>query len=120
MTEEAKPSESQESKTPGALTRWPRDLTDLWAGWAPFGASIEQPDHRNGDQDHQQLPGVDGENINWGLRHFARCVVRIALKCPTACRRTWTHSASLPWTPPHLQDDAKSKVRNAKLISRFR
>ena len=39
MTEQAEPSESQESKTPGALTRWPRDLTDLWAGWAPFGAT---------------------------------------------------------------------------------
>jgi hypothetical protein len=38
MTEQAEPSESQESKTPGALTRWPRDLTDLWPGWAPFGA----------------------------------------------------------------------------------
>jgi hypothetical protein len=66
MTEHAEPSESHESKTPGALTRWPRDLTDLWAGWAPFGASIEQLDHRNGDQDHQQLPGVDGENIKLG------------------------------------------------------
>ena len=38
MTEQAEPRESKETKTPGALTRWPRDLTDLWAGWAPFGA----------------------------------------------------------------------------------
>jgi hypothetical protein len=30
--------ESKESKAQGTMTRWPRDLTDLWAGWQPFGA----------------------------------------------------------------------------------
>jgi hypothetical protein len=34
----AVPSESKESKTSAALARWPRDLMDLWSGWAPFDA----------------------------------------------------------------------------------
>ena len=32
--------ESKESKTQGAMTRWPRDLTDLWTGWQPLGAMM--------------------------------------------------------------------------------
>jgi hypothetical protein len=31
-------SESNESKAPGALIRWPRELADLWSGCAPFDA----------------------------------------------------------------------------------
>jgi HSP20 family protein len=67
MTEQAEPSESKESKTPGALTRWPRDLTDLWAGWAPFGAigwpfrDIKVEEFIDGDHlvIRAELPGVD-------------------------------------------------------------
>ena len=67
MTEQAEPSESQESKTPGALTRLPRDLTDLWAGWAPFGAigwpfrDIKVEEFIEGDYlvIRAELPGVD-------------------------------------------------------------
>ena len=29
---------SRESRSAGAMIRWPRDLTDLWGGWQPFGA----------------------------------------------------------------------------------
>mgnify|MGYP003905494539 FL=1 len=67
MTEQAEPSESQESKTPGALTRWPRDLTDLWPGWAPFGAigwpfrDIKVEEFIDGEHlvIRAELPGVD-------------------------------------------------------------
>lgn len=67
MTEQAEPSESKERKTPGALTRWPRDLTDLWPGWAPFGAlgwpfrDIKVEEFIDGDRlvIRAELPGVD-------------------------------------------------------------
>jgi HSP20 family protein len=67
MTEQAEPVESQESKAPGALTRWPRDLTDLWPGWAPFGAigwpfrDIKIEEFIDGEQlvIRAELPGVD-------------------------------------------------------------
>lgn len=67
MTEQAEPSESQESKTPGALTRWPRELTDLWPGWAPFGAigwpfrDIKVEEFIDGDHlvIRAELPGLD-------------------------------------------------------------
>ena len=67
MTEQAEPSESKESKTPAALTRWPRDLTDLWAGWPPFGAlggpfrDIKVEEFIDGDHlvIRAELPGVD-------------------------------------------------------------
>ena len=67
MTEQAEPSESKESKTPAALARWPRDLTDLWAGWPPFGAlgwpfrDIKVEEFIDGDHlvIRAELPGVD-------------------------------------------------------------
>jgi HSP20 family protein len=67
MTEQAEPSESKESKTSASLTRWPRDLTDLWAGLAPFGAigwpfrDIKVEEFIDGDNlvIRAELPGVD-------------------------------------------------------------
>jgi hypothetical protein len=50
MTEQAEPSESKESKTSALLTRWPRDLTDLWAGLAPsaqWGGPFETSRSKN-------------------------------------------------------------------------
>jgi HSP20 family protein len=69
MTEQAEPNESKES-TPAALTRWPRDLTDLWAGW-PLGPTewpfrdlnefIKVEEFIDGDHlvIRAELPGVD-------------------------------------------------------------
>jgi HSP20 family protein len=61
--------ESKESKTQGAMTRWPRDLTDLWTGWQPFGAmnwpfrDIKVEEFIDGEQlvVRAELPGVDPE-----------------------------------------------------------
>ena len=61
--------ESKESKTPGAMSRWPRDLTDLWGGWQPFGAmnwpfrDIKVEEFIDGEQlvVQAELPGVDPE-----------------------------------------------------------
>jgi HSP20 family protein len=60
-------SESKESKTQGSMTRWPRDLTDLWAGWQPFGAmnwpfrDIKVEEFIDGEQlvVKAEVPGVD-------------------------------------------------------------
>jgi HSP20 family protein len=59
--------ESKESKAEGMMTRWPRDLTDLWAGWQPFGAmnwpfrDIKVEEFVDGEQlvVKAELPGVD-------------------------------------------------------------
>jgi HSP20 family protein len=59
--------ESKESKTQGSMTRWPRDLTDLWAGWQPFGAmnwpfrDIKVEELIDGEQlvVKAEVPGVD-------------------------------------------------------------
>jgi HSP20 family protein len=59
--------ESKESKTPGGMTRWPRDLTDLWGGWQPFGAmnwpfrDIKVEEFIDGEQlvVRAEVPGVD-------------------------------------------------------------
>ena len=84
MTEQAEPSESQESKTPGALTRWPRELTDLWPGWAPFGAigwpfrDIKVEEFIDGDHlvIRAELPGVDPDprsvGREWRPHHRGR------------------------------------------------
>ena len=61
--------ESKESKTPGAMSRWPRDLTDLWGGWQPFGAmnwpfrDIKVEEFTDGEQlvVKAELPGIDPE-----------------------------------------------------------
>jgi HSP20 family protein len=61
--------ESRESKTQGAMTRWPRDLTDLWTGWQPFGAmnwpfrDIKVEEFIDAEQlvVKAELPGVDPE-----------------------------------------------------------
>ncbi|HEX3197300.1 MAG TPA: Hsp20/alpha crystallin family protein [Propionibacteriaceae bacterium] len=60
-------SESKESKTQGSMTRWPRDLTDLWAGWQPFGAmnwpfrDIKVEEFIDGEElvVKAEVPGVD-------------------------------------------------------------
>ena len=62
-------SESKESKTQGTMTRWPRDLGDLWTGWQPFGAmnwpfrDIKVEEFIDGEQlvVQAELPGVDPE-----------------------------------------------------------
>jgi HSP20 family protein len=59
--------ESKESKTQAGMTRWPRDLTDLWAGWQPFGAmnwpfrDIKVEEFIDGEQlvVKAEVPGVD-------------------------------------------------------------
>ena len=60
--------ESKESKASGGgMTRWPRDLTDLWAGWQPFGAmnwpfrDIKVEEFVDGEQlvVMAEIPGVD-------------------------------------------------------------
>jgi len=61
--------ESKESKTQGGMTRWPRDLGDLWTGWQPFGAmnwpfrDIKVEEFTDGEQlvVQAELPGVDPE-----------------------------------------------------------
>jgi HSP20 family protein len=61
--------ESKESKTQGAMTRWPRDLTELWGGWQPFGAmnwpfrEIKVEEFVDGEQlvVRAELPGIDPE-----------------------------------------------------------
>jgi HSP20 family protein len=60
-------SESKEGQGAGALTRWPRDLMDMWSGWQPFGAvnwpfrDIKVEEYVEGDQlvIRAELPGVD-------------------------------------------------------------
>jgi HSP20 family protein len=60
-------SESKEAQGAGALTRWPRDLMDMWSGWQPFGAvnwpfrDIKVEEYVEGDQlvIRAELPGVD-------------------------------------------------------------
>ena len=60
-------SESKEAQVAGALTRWPRDLMDMWSGWQPFGAvnwpfrDIKVEEYVEGDQlvIRAELPGVD-------------------------------------------------------------
>jgi HSP20 family protein len=62
-------SESKESKTQSTMTRWPRDLGDLWTGWQPFGAmnwpfrDIKVEEFIDGEQlvVQAELPGVDPE-----------------------------------------------------------
>jgi HSP20 family protein len=59
--------ESKEAQGAGALTRWPRDLMDMWSGWQPFGAvnwpfrDIKVEEYVEGDQlvIRAELPGVD-------------------------------------------------------------
>jgi HSP20 family protein len=59
--------ESKESRTQGSMTRWPRDLTDLWGGWQPFGAmnwpfrDIKVEEFVDGEQlvVKAEVPGVD-------------------------------------------------------------
>ena len=59
--------ESKESKTQGSMARWPRDLTDLWAGWQPFGAmnwpfrDLKVEEFVDGEQlvVKAEVPGVD-------------------------------------------------------------
>ena len=59
--------ESKESKGQGTMTRWPRDLTDLWGGWQPFGAmnwpfrDIKVEEFIDGEQlvVKAEIPGVD-------------------------------------------------------------
>ena len=68
---EAEPQadESKESKAQGTMSRWPRDLTDLWGGWQPFGAmnwpfrDIKVEEFTDGEQlvVQAELPGVDPE-----------------------------------------------------------
>ena len=66
---EPRADESKESKTPGTMSRWPRDLTDLWGGWQPFGAmnwpfrDIKVEEFTDGEQlvVKAELPGVDPE-----------------------------------------------------------
>ena len=51
------------------MSRWPRDLTDLWGGWQPFGAmnwpfrDIKVEEFTDGEQlvVKAELPGVDPE-----------------------------------------------------------
>jgi HSP20 family protein len=60
-------SESKESQGGGTLTRWPRDLMDMWSGWQPFGAmswpfrDIKVEEFVDGDQlvVRAEVPGVD-------------------------------------------------------------
>jgi len=60
-------SESKEGQGAGALTRWPRDLMDMWSGWQPFGAvnwpfrDIKVEEYVEGDQlvIKAEVPGVD-------------------------------------------------------------
>ena len=66
---QADAGESKESKAQGAMSRWPRDLTDLWGGWQPFGAvnwpfrDIKVEEFTDGEQlvVKAELPGVDPE-----------------------------------------------------------
>jgi HSP20 family protein len=60
-------SESKEGQGAGALSRWPRDLMDMWSGWQPFGAvnwpfrDIKVEEYVEGDQlvIRAEVPGVD-------------------------------------------------------------
>jgi HSP20 family protein len=59
--------ESQESRPPGGMIRWPRDLNELWAGWQPFGGvnwpfrDIKVEEFVDGEQlvVKAEIPGVD-------------------------------------------------------------
>jgi HSP20 family protein len=59
--------ESKESRSPGTMIRWPRDLNELWAGWQPFGGmnwpfrDIRVEEFVEGDQlvIRAEVPGVD-------------------------------------------------------------
>jgi HSP20 family protein len=62
-------AESKESKTQSVMSRWPRDLTDLWGGWQPFGTmnwpfrDIKVEEFTDGEHlvIKAELPGVDPE-----------------------------------------------------------
>jgi HSP20 family protein len=66
----AQAGESRESRSAGTMIRWPRDLTDLWGGWQPFGAmnwpfrDIKVEEFVDGEQlvVKAEIPGVDPEN----------------------------------------------------------
>jgi HSP20 family protein len=59
--------ELREGRASGGVTRWPRDLTDLWGGWQPFGAmnwpfrDIKVEEFVDGEQlvVRAEVPGVD-------------------------------------------------------------
>ncbi len=59
--------ESRESRSAGMMMRWPRDLTDLWGGWQPFGGmnwpfrDIKVEEFVDGEQlvVMAEIPGVD-------------------------------------------------------------
>ena len=59
--------ESRESRSAGMMMRWPRDLTDLWGGWQPFGGmnwpfrDIKVEEFVDGEQlvVQAEIPGVD-------------------------------------------------------------
>jgi HSP20 family protein len=67
---QAQTGESRESRSAGTMIRWPRDLTDLWGGWQPFGAmnwpfrDIKVEEFVDGEQlvVKAEIPGVDPEN----------------------------------------------------------
>jgi HSP20 family protein len=67
---QAQAGESRESKSAGTMIRWPRDLTDLWGGWQPFGAmnwpfrDIKVEEFVDGEQlvVKAEIPGVDPDN----------------------------------------------------------
>jgi HSP20 family protein len=59
--------EARESRSAGTMMRWPRDLTDLWGGWQPFGGmnwpfrDIKVEEFVDGEQlvVKAEIPGVD-------------------------------------------------------------
>jgi HSP20 family protein len=59
--------ETKESRSAGAMIRWPRDLTDLWGGRQPFGGmnwpfrDIKVEEFVDGEQlvVKAEIPGVD-------------------------------------------------------------
>src|SRR4029453_14583616 len=66
----AQTGQSMESRSAGTMIRGPRDLTDLWGGWQPFGAmnwpfrDIKVEEFVDGEQlvGKAEIPGVDPEN----------------------------------------------------------
>jgi HSP20 family protein len=69
---ETQPDESKEGKSSTSLSSrwsWPRDLSELWTGWQPFGAmnwpfrDIRVEEFIDGDQlvVRAEVPGVDPE-----------------------------------------------------------
>jgi HSP20 family protein len=70
--ESGQPGESKEGKSSASLSSrwsWPRDLSELWTGWQPFGAmnwpfrDIRVEEFIEGDQlvVRAEVPGVDPE-----------------------------------------------------------